>query len=256
LALSLLIILSFSGVRLLQYQIVDGEELLEAATSSTTSTRTLEAARGDIVDRYGRVLATTKTEYQAVFDYTFTDKDKLNASIDKLITIFEAQGAEWVNVTPIESRGSGYAFTSDNTMKEAFKPYLNYIQDCNASSSSGKCWHAASKFFALDGQPSALTGWSNSYPGLVLNNGILLIFGSISLNCSTVINTTGYSRCGEINVDVNGFKGPNALGKDIFQIHILENRTLPRGISRDWNVGCTNGDGTGGLGCGAQYLYN
>lgn len=146
-------------------------------------------------------------------------------------------------------------FTNGNTMKETFKPYLNYIQNCNDSSSSGNCWHVASKFFALDGQPSTLTGWSNSYPGLVLSNGILLIFGSTNLNCAAGINTSGYSRCGEINVDVNGFKGPNTLGKDIFQIHVLGNRILPRGISGDWNVGCTNGGGDGGLGCGAVYLY-
>jgi hypothetical protein len=50
-------------------------------------------------------------------------------------------------------------------------------------------------------------------------------------------------------IDVNGFKPPNTLGKDIFSIDIFENGIKPKGITGD-GYECNNM----GWGCSAKYL--
>ncbi|MBW2391583.1 MAG: hypothetical protein JRG89_24585, partial [Deltaproteobacteria bacterium] len=60
------IILAFSifAVRLFQLQIVEGADLRSRSEQNFVRTIRLEAPRGDIVDREGRILATTRPAYR------------------------------------------------------------------------------------------------------------------------------------------------------------------------------------------------
>ena len=57
---------------------------------------------------------------------------------------------------------------------------------------------------------------------------------SSSNTCTGVMNyLIDPIGCGRIRVDVNGFKSPNTVGRDIFDIFILENKIVPKGTDLD-----------------------
>ncbi len=85
--------------------------------SLTYSTETVEAARGNIYDRYGRELVTNTTIYNVELDIdSMGTEAEQAATVVKLIELCEAQGLEWNNSEfPVEyDEDSGsFAFTTD-----------------------------------------------------------------------------------------------------------------------------------------------
>lgn len=144
------------------------------------------------------------------------------------------------------------ADNNDNCMRNLYAPYLSYTKSCNENSSWGNCWHnGLSEFWYMDGT-AIPSGWTNA-AGLILNNGAFVRFIWISSQCNNV--SIGISRCGSIYVDVNGFKKPNRVGKDIFGTIIQYNGIKPRGISGDTAPYCEGSTGVNsGFGCPAVYL--
>lgn len=135
--------------------------------------------------------------------------------------------------------------------KNFFKPYLNYTKECNNGDTIGKCWHNNG------GSEKQLNGVSNpdelNTSGLILNDGTLVYFRILSGGCTFSLTSTITDRCGNVNVDINGFTPPNVIGRDIFVIYITSNNIYPGGITGDGGDCSTSGKGWG---CGAQYLYN
>jgi len=157
-------------------------------------------------------------------------------------------------------------FTSHDTFRNAFLPYLNYTKLCNADSLLGSngCWSAFGSYYQLSGQ---IHNDYTSYSRLALNNGILLTFFLINSNCvsnsSQWTDTPNHDSCGSISFDINGFKGPNKIGKDIFAAQITKSGSiLPSGIQGDYqynNPSIGNCDvktypNTEGWGCSTLYL--
>lgn len=98
---------------------------------------------------------------------------------------------------------------------------------------------------------------------LILNNGTLITFSAYATDCSYNTGTASNPAyiCTHLLIDVNGFKKPNVVGKDIYQVDLTNNNLLPsgnqyeRGWYRDPNgAGC--GPNSSGEGCSAYYLYN
>lgn len=121
---------------------------------------------------------------------------------------------------------------SANCFSTFFKDKLNVIKECDSSIILNNCW-------TNDASPTA-----NTF-GLVLNDGSLIKFTYLDKNCADT--STGIASCSTIDVDVNGFTGPNKLGKDLYKIHITESGLEPFG-SNDTNS-CSNG-----LGCAAEVI--
>ena len=71
---SLIVIAAAAGVlmlyllRMVYLQLVNNEKYLEKATKTSSYTRTITAARGEVVDRYGRSIATNTTCYNVIVD--------------------------------------------------------------------------------------------------------------------------------------------------------------------------------------------
>lgn len=124
--------------------------------------------------------------------------------------------------------------TSLTDLRDKYAKYYKIIQSCNNSSADG-CWHKANEWKEMDGtQNAAVTD-----PGLVLNNGVLLVFENyFSSNCdstggTTSAHTTLTNVCGDIMIDVNGSKKPNTIGRDIFYAWILSNSIRAWGSDSD-----------------------
>jgi penicillin-binding protein 2 len=62
-AVFIVLIFAVFGVRLFQLQVIEGEDLGNRARRNSVRTVRLEAPRGDIVDRFGRELATTRPAF-------------------------------------------------------------------------------------------------------------------------------------------------------------------------------------------------
>ena len=84
LGLLLAILLIVYVVFLYDLQIIQGEEYYNRSSQITSDKRAVTAARGNILDRYGRVLATNKECYNLEIDTT-----KLFDSEDPNYTILE-----------------------------------------------------------------------------------------------------------------------------------------------------------------------
>lgn len=125
----LLVLLIFLGyeLRLVQWQIVDGEKYEQISLSNRTDTIELEAARGQILDREGNVLAGNRTSYNIVYNALYMDYSERNATIIKVIDLLEEREEEWRDVLPIVLDADGnYQFAEDRenavaSLKETLK---------------------------------------------------------------------------------------------------------------------------------------
>lgn len=78
LALSCLLMLcvALAGGQLIQLQVINGENYVHRSASFLTTTSTVSAARGEILDRYGRPMVTNQTGFSLVLIYSSFWEDK------------------------------------------------------------------------------------------------------------------------------------------------------------------------------------
>lgn len=115
----LLILLIFAGfeLRLMQWQIIDGDKYEQQALSDLTDTIEIDAARGEIWDRDGNVLAGNRTSYDIIYNALYMDftPGKRNATILEVIDLLEENGQKWEDRLPIELSEEGeYFFREDS----------------------------------------------------------------------------------------------------------------------------------------------
>ena len=94
---------SFSIIRLMQFQIVDAEEYIDQVNRRTVSEVSVSAARGDIVDRNGNLIATNKAGFNIVFDRAFLPEGKENETILELTKLLSENGAVWIDNLPLST---------------------------------------------------------------------------------------------------------------------------------------------------------
>lgn len=104
-------------IRLINIQVVNGEKYAKTSTASTSST-TVKATRGQILDRNGTVLVGNRQGNEIIFNAStfpsFSEQDKRNEIILSLVNLFEDNGAAWINELPITFDASGnYQFIED-----------------------------------------------------------------------------------------------------------------------------------------------
>ena len=74
--LLLAVILFGLGSSLYDAQMIHGAEYLARSQNSIAETQTVEAARGDILDRYGRVLVSNRVTYQVALNTDAMEKNR------------------------------------------------------------------------------------------------------------------------------------------------------------------------------------
>jgi hypothetical protein len=141
--------------------------------------------------------------------------------------------------------------TNEFISKLAVRKYCPSI-----NGNSRDCWfiHAPAIETHQMGGTADYVVWSPGYPAIVLNDGALVSFFGGKSDCS-VVGGHFSNECLQIAVDVNGFKGPNIIGKDIFAIHVREDKLVPYGVNDGYQNDCNSNPPSGtGYGCAAQYL--
>ena len=121
----------FRGV---QYQLIQADKYKSQALGIYTRTVTVKAARGEILDCYGRQLAVNRDGYNIVFNRAYMDMDNINETILSLMSILKSHNLPWINKLPIVFDQNGNpAFTDDKTEKAALISLLNLADYATAA---------------------------------------------------------------------------------------------------------------------------
>lgn len=121
----------------IKLQIVQGEYYKQVASTRTYKTTTVKAPRGEITDRYGRVLAGNKSASSIIIDYNFDSKSELNDTIAALIKVVEECGETYEDTLPI-TLSLPYKFRTDevsglNLSEEQWKKSFGLSKKATAS---------------------------------------------------------------------------------------------------------------------------
>lgn len=116
------VIFSVFALRLVDWQIIHGEEYRSLANRSTGYTEKTDATRGEILDCNGVGLVVNKTHYKVVLDKLYIEEDKLDSIILSLIDLINKSGDKWEDTVPIKINPDGsYAYVINK------KDEINYM---------------------------------------------------------------------------------------------------------------------------------
>lgn len=122
-----------SAAGLYSLQIINGEQYRLQAERHLTSTSVVSAARGEILDRYGRPLVTNESVYSIRFDYAYWDFDNQNDILLQLVQLVISAGVDVPTALPITQQ-EPYTFTcsADDTV---YTTLTSFIDEKNGTSS-------------------------------------------------------------------------------------------------------------------------
>lgn len=107
--------------QLFNLQIVHGEEYLEKSNLRLTRETTIKAARGNIKDCNGNILAGTTVRYSLVIYRSKIDESVLNNTILKTINILEKNNDEYNKEFPIDAETMQYIYSDTEKIKSFLK---------------------------------------------------------------------------------------------------------------------------------------
>lgn len=118
------------------------------------------------------------------------------------------------------------AYSSADEAIDGFCEKLNCTKKCHMAETQTNCFHGAD-WYMLDGR----AGWQDystvgNAASAVLSDGMLITMWWTP-SCSSGDGTL----CTNATVDINGFKKPNKMGRDMFEIYINQNNIVPNGSS-------------------------
>ena len=104
------------AIRLFVLTVIQEDKWAEAAVNQNTKEVVTSAPRGEILDRYGRGLATNKQIFTVTFNVSGLDTEDINRSAYSLVKLLEKNGDEYVDNFPIVIKKNGefrYTFDED-----------------------------------------------------------------------------------------------------------------------------------------------
>lgn len=124
------------------------------------------------------------------------------------------------NLSGFITTGSG-AQRSERA-KDKFATKLDVVANCNSGASYGICWHKSADYlYYYNYTQYVYWGQWSEFASMVLKDGTMVYFNDAMITC------TDTSYCAKLIVDLNGTKGPNAVGHDIHWIYVYANSTKP-----------------------------
>lgn len=86
---------------LYQLQVVQGASFRAGTNSHITDSQQVESIRGEILDRYGRVLVTNELSYNVELDWNAMEPDQRLDILARLLEVCREEGVEWADTLPI-----------------------------------------------------------------------------------------------------------------------------------------------------------
>ena len=107
--------------RLFSLQIVKGEEYAQASMKRLVKTVPLKAQRGEILDRYGRVIVSSQITYNLEISQFKKDKKWVNDAVYSLILLMEQENQDYMENLPVSE--FPYTYT------ESWETVQDYLSD-------------------------------------------------------------------------------------------------------------------------------
>ena len=117
-------------VQLFNLQIVHGEEYLEKSSSRLTRETTILAARGNILDRNGNIIAGTDTKYSLEIYKSKIDENTLNNTLLEVVKVLEKNGDTYKDDFPVQL--NPIQFTIDEEKQKNWLKSNNLSEDLTA----------------------------------------------------------------------------------------------------------------------------
>lgn len=145
LCLILAVILVGYSVRLFHWQILNRDKYITESLATTATYTPLQAARGEILDCYGRTFATNQEAYNLVFNKIYLPDDRLNDTILTLTALLSKTKEPWIDNAPITAKAP-FAFTDDANITPA-----TMIEELGLAhyATMQNCWDAMVEQFEL-----------------------------------------------------------------------------------------------------------
>lgn len=147
-----------------------------------------------------------------------------------------------------------------NKFFEIITKYVKYAKYCPYESECAKQTYTR---YSLDGTEF----WTFSNKILLADGTSIVDVTIANPNCKSIFGTSTALQnvCGELFVDINGKKGPNATGKDVFLFYFTKSGyVIPKGTAEEFERGSSfshlcnrkTTDRLNGYGCTAWVMYN
>ena len=108
----LFLLLAWLGFALYDAQVVNGAYWAERSKTKITDTEVVAPDRGDLLDRYGRVLVSNRITYQVTLNTSVIGSDR-NQILTNLIEVARREGLEWTDNLPVSTSAPFY-YTSES----------------------------------------------------------------------------------------------------------------------------------------------
>lgn len=108
-------------LQLFNLQIIHGNEYLEKSSSRLTRETTIRAARGNILDKDGNILAGVKTKYTVELYRSTVDTKILNDTILSTIKTLENNGDKYNDKFPIQTNPIQFTITNQDDLNKWLK---------------------------------------------------------------------------------------------------------------------------------------
>ena len=129
------ILLIYIGV-LYNTQVTRHEEYLAKSIHSIAQEESIEASRGIITDRKGRVMVSNRSVYTLVFDTKLLKEgEDENEAILRLLKLCRGQSVAWTDTLPV-SRSAPYTFTLEGLTDSQRKSFLKYLRTLESTAES------------------------------------------------------------------------------------------------------------------------
>ena len=113
-----MIMMAILGIRLFGLTVVEGSKWDEEATSNSVKSISTSAPRGEILDRYGRILAGNVPSFTVQFSAGDLTNEEINAISRNLIRILEANGDKYYDNFPILIENGKFYYTYQKDIEE------------------------------------------------------------------------------------------------------------------------------------------
>lgn len=150
LAVILVLIMLVYSLRMVQIQIIDADYYVSQADSVSTRSVSIQAARGEIIDRFGRPLATGRESYNIVFNRAYLSTDAFNSTIRALVKLLQNNQEEWLDKLPLAA-SAPYTFTDDEQAVSVMKNRIGVAHYATAEN----CYDQMVSKFKLEGLDAA-----------------------------------------------------------------------------------------------------
>lgn len=146
--LTIVISLIFT-VRAFDYQIISAEQFATDGSNIYAKKVKIKAARGEILDRYGRSLAINREGYNVIFNGAYMKKNELNTIILDLTKLFSAYEEEWTDVLPMSKE-----FPFELIVEDGYTNQVSTLKKklgLNAYATSQNCYDEMVLRYSLEG---------------------------------------------------------------------------------------------------------